>query len=94
LYADISEYELALENHLKAQPIFIELIGEISNEVADNYVSIGIDYKKIKKYDLALINYFKALEIFKVLFGEKHKKSCPILLKLLIIYVIQVIHQN
>ena len=72
VYANLGDYDKALEYLFKALEIKKDVLGENKSDTASSYNNIGVVYRNLGEYDKALEYYFKALEIEKEVLGENH----------------------
>ena len=64
------QYKESITNHRAALVILRKRFGELSENVANSYFDLGLDYYWNKQYKQAIKKQKKALEIRKKLFGE------------------------
>lgn len=72
VYANLGDYDKALEYYFKALEIYKVVLGEKHSDTASSYNNIGLVYDNLGDYDKALEFKNKALEIQKDVLGEKH----------------------
>jgi tetratricopeptide (TPR) repeat protein len=75
-YADIcfklAKYNLALDGYTKSLSIRTKIYGELHEDIADLYNSVGLVYLEMDEYNNALRSFDKSLEICQFGFGETH----------------------
>jgi CHAT domain-containing protein/Tfp pilus assembly protein PilF len=86
LYADLSQFNKALEFHHQGIIISKQVYGEQHPSLASSYNNIGLVYRTQRQFVLALEYFNQAIAVLKKAFGDQHPNLANIYISVGLVY--------